>query len=65
MRGDEVTKAQLEHADAFLRKVEIRMHSGQNWVRRDDLVRLLAWYAAIRVKGKLTEVIRTAEEEKL
>ena len=61
MKGTDVTQAQMEHADAFLRAVRKDIGTGQVWLRRDDLVRLLAWYAAIRVKkgselGKIKEL---------
>lgn len=47
MKGEDVTAAELAHAEEFLRITQgfIPEHHG---IKRSDLIRLLAWYGALR-----------------
>ena len=58
MKGTDVTPEQLAHADAFLRESQVQESASMSVtgvvrmvVDRDDLIRLLAWYGAIRAKS--------------
>jgi len=58
MKGTDVSFEQLDHADRFLRQVEVNGSvayaadgSAQLMVGLKDLIRLLAWYGAIRAKS--------------
>jgi hypothetical protein len=58
MKGTEVTPEQLQHADLFLQNAQVRetvAHHADGSVSfvvsRHDLIRLLAWYGAIRAKS--------------
>ena len=57
MKNTDVTNAQLAHAQAFLRsamggKFDPEFLETQKYVTvdKEDLIRLLAWYGAIRAK---------------
>ena len=73
MRGTDVTIEQLAHAEAFLRAAQVPKpisgektmmeHASRFGVTLPELIRLLAWYGAIRAKsgnvagvGKLTKI---------
>ena len=58
MKGTDVTDAQLAHAQEFLRsaaggKFDPEFMESQKYVTvdKEDIIRLLAWYGAIRAKG--------------
>ena len=58
MKGTDVTDAQLAHAQEFLRsaaggKSDPEVMESQKYVTvdKEDIIRLLAWYGAIRAKG--------------
>ena len=58
MKGTDVTDAQLAHAQDFLRsaaggKFDPEFMETQKYVTvdKEDIIRLLAWYGAIRAKG--------------
>lgn len=50
MRGTDITPEQLAAADRFLRRTET-CHAPVGVVKREDIVRLMAWYAAVRIEG--------------
>ena len=59
MKGTDVTPEQLAHAEIFLRRIANSDQFGPTYTQaeryltidRADLVRLLAWYGAIRAKN--------------
>jgi hypothetical protein len=55
MKGTDCTQEQLDHAEAFLRNAQtpIPTAGGRVMIVVADLVRLLAWYGAIRAKSGL------------
>lgn len=52
MKGTDVTEAQLAAADDFLTRAGQPKSVPRAIVKREQLVQLLAWYGAIRAKGK-------------
>ena len=65
MKGTDVTPEQLAHAEAFLREsaVPVPVIGAKTMLDVEHLIRLLAWYGAIRAEscnvvgvGKLTKI---------
>lgn len=54
MKGTDVTEEQLSHAREFLNRTQVSTPDGLHEmvaIKHLDLIRLLAWYGAIRAKS--------------
>jgi hypothetical protein len=53
VRGTDVTQAQFDAAEQFWRTVPAKVDPARDpvVVSRSDLIRLLAWYGALRAEG--------------
>jgi hypothetical protein len=52
MKGTDITKAQMKHAEEFVMAEAIHGCDGPRIaIQREDLFRLMAWYAAVRVQS--------------
>lgn len=51
MKGADVTPEQIAHAEQFLKHTNAHCMGHIISIRREDLLRIMAWYAAVRVES--------------